>query len=529
MKPFALSLGLLLLGTHVAYAAKVPTDPTATKVPYVLSVMVDFELDQLHVSGLNLEDGKGGPLSASLGGVPLSVVSFTDSLAEISLPPEIGDGDYELLLSNANGAYSYALTLGAVGPQGVQGPTGPSGPVGPAGAAGAVGPAGPAGPEGLAGPPGPVGPVGAVGLQGPAGEPGPAGPEGPAGVLSDSRFNTKGGSQALRSLTTGMENSAFGDDALRANTTGSLNSSFGHGALVFNVNGNANSAFGSNALAFNSTASFNTGVGYGALRDNTTGSSNSAFGHRALTRSSSGGNTAIGASALVNQTSGGGNIAIGANAGLNYTTTSGNIVIGNTGVVGDANTIRIGSNQVATYLAGINGTDLSTTGIPVVVTADGRLGTGALLQGPEGPEGPPGPQGPQGEQGSPGPQGPAGPTGPTGAEGPQGLQGEPGPIGPPGPVGPTGPSGVSGYRVVQVDRTFTGTSWTESIACNYGSGERAISGGFFVSSSSIAVTLSRPGNAGIPSIPLGGVWSVNYASPSGGGTVTTYAVCAVMQ
>lgn len=173
MKGLILAFAGCICLAQPAYAAKTTTDPAAVKSPYILSVFVDFDQESLSVSGLNFEDGKGGPLSATLGGVPLTVTGFTDSLAEIALPAGIGDGDYELTLSNANGGYSYALTLGAVGPQGEQGPVGSTGPTGP------QGPTGPAGPQGVPGPQGPIGPIGPIGPQGAAGPTGPEGPPGP--------------------------------------------------------------------------------------------------------------------------------------------------------------------------------------------------------------------------------------------------------------------------------------------------------------------------------------------------------------
>ena len=117
-----------------------------------------------------------------------------------------------------------------------------------------------------------------------------------------------------------------------------------------------------------------------------------------------------------------------------------------------SNVIRIGTmgTHTATYVAGISGNDLSATGTAVVVDANGRLGTGALLAGPQGEPGSVGPQGEQGPQGLPGADGAAGPQGPQGVQGfvgpigPMGPQGAEGVAGPGGPEGPQGPAGESG-------------------------------------------------------------------------------------
>jgi len=71
--------------------------------------------------------------------------------------------------------------------------------------------------------------------------------------------------------------------------------------------------------------------------------------------------------------SGSSNIAVGYYAGGGLTSTeSYDIDIGNRGVAGESNTIRIGgSNQTATYIAGINTT--STNTLPVYADYDGHV------------------------------------------------------------------------------------------------------------------------------------------------------------
>ena len=102
------------------------------------------------------------------------------------------------------------------------------------------------------------------------------------------------------------------------------------------------------------------------LQNNTSGSLNTANGAFALDSNTNGSyNTAIGAWALEYNTSGSYNIALGFQAGINFTgSESSNIDIGNPGVTGDNNTIRIGSGQTQTFIAGvINGNGAGLTGV----------------------------------------------------------------------------------------------------------------------------------------------------------------------
>ena len=146
--------------------------------------------------------------------------------------------------------------------------------------------------------------------------------------------------------------------ALFNNTTGNNNTANGVQALTRNTTGNSNTASGISALFFNTTGSSNTASGINALFFNTTGNSN----------------TASGTSALNNNTTGSSNIALGIGAGQNLTTGSFNIDIGNAGVAGEGATIRIGSSQTATFIAGISGATVAG-GVSVIVDANGHLGT----------------------------------------------------------------------------------------------------------------------------------------------------------
>src|SRR6266516_4527746 len=239
--------------------------------------------------------------------------------------------------------------------------------------------------------------------------------------------NTAEGTNALLSLTTGANNTAVGANALLKTTNGSYNAGFGSRALENNIHGNFNMAVGTQAL-FNNTGSANlavgfrtlffnttghnlTGIGAGALYKNTTGifntaigyqalfsnigniggAANTAIGDKALFNNISGSgitaigfgalflntnsdNTAIGFDALLNNTTGFNNIALGAQAGQNITIENNNIDIGNFGVSGDSDTIRVGSTQTSTFIAGIFG-QASAGGATVFVNSSGKLGT----------------------------------------------------------------------------------------------------------------------------------------------------------
>jgi len=241
--------------------------------------------------------------------------------------------------------------------------------------------------------------------------------------------NTATGDSALLNNRTGHDNTATGFQALNVNMTGSANTATGVGALERNETGHDNTANGVNALTFN-TSSNNTATGYNALSYNTTGSNNTANGYQALfgdnfsftsTGSNNtangyralysytigGSNTANGVNALFSNTSGSfntangrgalnknttasnntaegyqalfnntgsNNIGLGSSAGINLTTGDNNIDIGNAGVGTDANTIRIGTSQTNTYIAGISGVTVAG-GVGVIVDSSGHLGT----------------------------------------------------------------------------------------------------------------------------------------------------------
>jgi hypothetical protein len=197
--------------------------------------------------------------------------------------------------------------------------------------------------------------------------------------------NTATGVGALFDDTSGSNNTADGYAALYANTTGYFNTGLGEGALTTNTTGYYNTGDGGAALFFNTTGSGDTASGAGALQYNTTGSSNTATGALALFTGTTGSNnTATGYNAGLNLITGSSNIMEGSLAGINFKSTeSNNIDIGNQGVTGESGVIRVGTpgSQTATYIAGITGVTPSGSPVPVVINANGQLGTGAPAAG----------------------------------------------------------------------------------------------------------------------------------------------------
>ena len=174
----------------------------------------------------------------------------------------------------------------------------------------------------------------------------------------------------------GFRNTFLGVGAGNFTMTGEDNTGIGYQALNFNNAGASNTGVGSYALENNFSANENTAVGHIAMRFNETGSFNTAIGYSALAFNTAGGqNTGIGYEALLS-VSGSTNTAIGYRAGANLSTGSNNICIGNVGVTGESNTLRIGTGQSATFVAGING-QTSPGGVPVGVNSSGKLGTTA--------------------------------------------------------------------------------------------------------------------------------------------------------
>jgi hypothetical protein len=188
-----------------------------------------------------------------------------------------------------------------------------------------------------------------------------------------------------------VRNSALGQAALNANTTGGDNTAMGALALQKNTTGAQNTAIGASALIENLTGVGNTAYGAYSLDANILGNNNTAVGGSALGRNVASNNTAIGAGALDEVTTGANNVGVGVDAGgviatgSNniaigggiFTTGSNNIVIGHPGVAAEDAHIRIGTNGVHTdtRLGGVNGIAIPGPTLPVLINANGQMGT----------------------------------------------------------------------------------------------------------------------------------------------------------
>jgi Chaperone of endosialidase len=217
---------------------------------------------------------------------------------------------------------------------------------------------------------------------------------------SDGNGNVAGGTGSLQNVgasgdcgvTAGCANTAFGDGSLSNNNTGSNNTASGSAALLFNTAGNFNTASGASALFHNTMGINNTASGFNALFSNTSGRSNTAVGIQALFSNDTGNhNTAVGGGALLGNTSGSKNtavgvaalqqtlgtknVAIGFQAGITLANGNNNIYIGNQGAGDESQTIRIGTAQAQTFIAGIAGAIVSNASPVEVDIITGRLGT----------------------------------------------------------------------------------------------------------------------------------------------------------
>jgi hypothetical protein len=181
-------------------------------------------------------------------------------------------------------------------------------------------------------------------------------------------------------------NTALGDPSFnQSNTTGTGNTSVGSNSLYSNTTGFNNVAVGYNSLTFNAAGRDNTGVGFGAFWQLATGDQNTGVGSGAFYSTQTGsGNTALGTNAGFNLISGGGNLFLGVAAGTALLSGSGNIYIGTPGrgPISEDSTIRIGPatypGQRRTFIDGISGVTTSLPAQPVVIDANGQLGTAGL-------------------------------------------------------------------------------------------------------------------------------------------------------
>jgi hypothetical protein len=203
--------------------------------------------------------------------------------------------------------------------------------------------------------------------------------------VSGANYNNAFGAFGLFNNTDGFENNAVGNHALFDNIHGAANTAVGDLALQNNDSSgnalaNANTAVGASALQANTDGDSDNAVGFAALVNNTIGVQNNAMGAFALNNNIDGAsNTALGDSAFFDNVDGSFNTVLGWAAG-GLVEGSDNIYIGATsGLPGGGSengSIRIGDPVFinGTWIAGIFGAT-APAGIPVVVSATGKLGT----------------------------------------------------------------------------------------------------------------------------------------------------------
>lgn len=178
-----------------------------------------------------------------------------------------------------------------------------------------------------------------------------------------------GGSSVMQAY--GSNNMFIGPDGGNFSLTGTDNSSLGHLTLASLTSGSYNLAAGGYAMQLLQDGTVNVGLGYQCLAALVSGSSNAIVGEN-------------GYLALVD---GSYNLGMGQFCGANYTgTESSNIMFNHGGVLGESNTLRIGAGTgsgaqqlAATYIAGIDGVDLTSTSI--VTNSGDQLGQATLTPG----------------------------------------------------------------------------------------------------------------------------------------------------
>ena len=197
--------------------------------------------------------------------------------------------------------------------------------------------------------------------------------------------NTTGDSNTFVGMQSGYLNTSgrlltfMGTQSGFSNTTGNYNTFLGTSSGYSNTTGGWNTFIGTNAGYTNSSGNWSIFVGTGSGRFNTTGSSLAFLGMQAGYANTTGSyNSFVGNYSGFNNTTGSNNTFVGFNAGLNAApAANNNIYVSSLGGSSDSGTIRIGdpASQTAAYIAGISGASTSS-GVPVFVDANGKLGTG---------------------------------------------------------------------------------------------------------------------------------------------------------
>ncbi len=156
--------------------ARAQSVTTSASHQLVISAAALSDSNVLFLSGANF----GPAPDVYVGDAPAELlnVSADGTMLTARVPVVLSPGTYLVHVTRGTGRPAngtFAVTVGAVGPQGEKGEQGIAGPAGPEGSQGPEGAVGPAGATGPAGPQGPVGPRGVTGPMGPAGPQGPPG------------------------------------------------------------------------------------------------------------------------------------------------------------------------------------------------------------------------------------------------------------------------------------------------------------------------------------------------------------------
>lgn len=199
--------------------------------------------------------------------------------------------------------------------------------------------------------------------------------------LSDGSANTILGLDS-GTFNTGTSNTCVGFSSMAM--VGTSNNVVVGDSVFGQLTGSNNVAVGSQIGSGNPfSGNYNSTVGSFSLYVTTAGDNNTSIGYSNLSASTSGGNnTCLGSSSMTSLLTGTDNIAIGYLSGNAYTgSESSNLCCGSAGVVGESNTIHIGTQgtgtgqQNACYIAGIFGVTVGVSGTPVVIDNTGNLGT----------------------------------------------------------------------------------------------------------------------------------------------------------
>jgi hypothetical protein len=195
-----------------------------------------------------------------------------------------------------------------------------------------------------------------------------------AGNVNTATSNAGFGFGALKSNTSGFENTATGYNSLTNNTTGDNNTAYGNLSLTSNTSGYQNTAYGTFSLYSNTTGIYNTANGSNSLKTNTTGSSNTSNGYFSLFSNTTGNNnTANGYRSLSSNTDGSNNTALGIYANVASGSLTNVTVIGANATATLSNQIVLGDNNVTSFVVkgAYNGTSSASPNL--VVDATGKI------------------------------------------------------------------------------------------------------------------------------------------------------------